>query len=141
MNCTFFGHRDATEDVKKRLKEAILYLVNTEGVRSFMVGNNGNFDYYAQCVLQKIKKEGENISFKIVLSKIDEMALTDQSQTIFPEGFEKNLPRFAISKRNEWLIKNASFIIAYVKNKYSNSAKLVAKCAKKGLRIINLAEK
>ena len=57
MNCTFFGHRDATEDVKKRLEEAILYLVKTEGVRSFIVGNNGNFDYYAQCVLQKIKKE------------------------------------------------------------------------------------
>jgi len=141
MNCTFFGHRDATEEIKKRLKETILHLIQKENVKNFVVGNNGNFDFYAQCVLKELQNEGVDLCFDIVLSRLGEIALSgNQNETIFPEGLEDTLPKFAISKRNEWLIKNSSFLIAYVTHTFSNSYTWMQKASKRGLKIINLAQ-
>ena len=113
MNCAIFGHHDAGAEVKPLLKEAIIYLVQDKHIRNFPVGNNGNFDFYAQCVLQELKLEGVNINFSIVLSHIEESSLSkNQNETIFPEELENAIPRFAIFKRNEWIIKKSSFLIA-----------------------------
>ena len=110
-------------------------------MREFLVGNNGNFDFYAQCVLRELKTEGYGICFDIVFSHLGENALSqNQSETVFPEGLEKALPRFAISKRNDWLIKNSSYLIAYVVHTFSNSYKWMQKASKRGLKIINLAD-
>lgn len=70
MNCTFFGHRDVTCEVKELLKSAILDLIDKEHINNFLVGNNGNFDFYVQCTLAELKKEGVDISFAIVLSHL-----------------------------------------------------------------------
>ncbi len=141
MNCTFFGHRDEGEQVKVLLRKTIMDLVKEEGVKSFLVGNNGNFDFYAQCVLSELKKEGLDISFEIVISNISEKALSqNQNATVFPAELENCIPKFAISKRNDWLIKNSSILIACVRHKFSNSSKLLEKAQKKGLRVINLAK-
>ena len=142
MNCAIFGHHVAGEEVKPLLKEAILYLVQDKHIRNFLVGNNGNFDFYAQCVLQELKPEGVNINFSIVLSHIEESSLSkNQNETIFPEELENAIPRLAIFKRNEWIIKKSSFLIAYAKNKFSNSHKWIDRARKKGVQIINIADR
>ena len=141
MNCMFIGHHDAPSKIKNHLREAILYLVKEKGISNFWVGNNGNFDYLAQCVLEELSNEGYDLNFNIVLSRIDERALSgNQNATVFPEGLENSLPRYSISKRNNWLIKNSSFLIAYVKHGFSNSGKILEKARKKGLYILNLAD-
>ena len=125
MFCTFFGHRDSPEKIKHLLKKTILYIIEKEGVRDFLVGNNGNFDLYAQCILQEFKNDGMDIRFNIIISRIDEKSLIKkQDATLFPEELEKSIAKFRISKRNEWLIKKSSYIIAYVTRKYSNSYRL-----------------
>ena len=142
MNCTFFGHQDATSDIKGILKETILYLMETEGVKNFLVGNNGQFDFYVQSALREIKNEGADICFRIILSRLGESALAgDQSETVFPEGLENSIPKFAISKRNDWLIKNSSFVIVYVTHTFSNSYQWMQKASRKGLKIFHLADK
>ena len=99
----------------------------------FPVGNNGNFDFYAQCLLRELKNEGFKINFSIVLSRLGELSVSkNQSDTIFPEEPENGLPKFAISKRNEWLIKKSSFLITYTKHKFSNSQKWLEQAIKKG---------
>ena len=139
MNCAFFGHRNAPSEIKILLKEAILHLIQTEGVRNFFVGNNGNFDFYVQCVLKELKDEGLDICFDIVLSRLGEIALSEnQSETIFPEELESVLPKFAISKRNDWLIKNSSFVITYMTHTFSNSYRWIQKASRKGIKIIYL---
>ena len=55
MICTFFGHRDASEKVVFALKEVIESLIK-KGIKSFYVGNNGNYDLLVQSVLSDIKK-------------------------------------------------------------------------------------
>ena len=141
MFCTFFGHRDSPEKIKHLLKKTILSIIEKEGVRDFLVGNNGNFDLYAQCILQEFKNDGMDIRFNIIISRIDEKSLIKkQDATLFPEELEESIAKFRISKRNEWLIKKSSYIIAYVTRKYSNSSCLIETASKKGLRIINIAD-
>ena len=140
MVCTFFGHRNATEAVREPLKKSILHLLKHEHVDMFLVGNDGSFDFYVQCILREMKEVQKGVHFQIVLSRPDEKSLSgNQMATIFPEGLEKALPRFAISKRNEWLLKKSSFVIAYVKHSFSNSDKWIKRAVKKGIQIINLA--
>ncbi len=140
MNCTFFGHRDAPSFIKPKLKEAILKLLDA-GVEHFYVGNNGSFDLLVQVSLSEIAKEIPHIKYSIVLSYIDELAISEnQEATIFPEGQELAYPKFAISKRNEWLLDNSYYVIAYAKNTCSNTHKIIERAKRKGLIVINLAE-
>ena len=140
MNCVFFGHSNTSAELNGKLKDVIVVLMN-EGVERFYVGNNGNFDCLAQRALCEIEKEGYNVKWEVVISYIGEAPLCDMAnKTLFPSGQEKALPRFAISKRNEWLLKNADVMIVYLKNKMSNTYKYVKRAEKKDIRIINLAE-
>ena len=142
MVCIFFGHGNVSGAIKAPLENAILYLIEIKGVKKFYVGNNGNFDFWAQTVLKNITKTRQDVHYRIVLSHIDEQALCqEQHATIFPEGLEKALPKYAISKRNHWLIKNSAWVIAYKTNQISNCHKWVEKAKKAGLEIINLAER
>ena len=139
MVCTFFGHRDAPLTIADRLENEILALAE-KGVETFLVGNNGNFDFMVQNILNRISKSRNNMRYMIVLSRISECAISgNQSFTTFPEGFEKFHPKFAISKRNEYLIKNSNIAIVYLKDKYSNCFKWTNKAISNGLTIINIA--
>ena len=139
MICTFFGHRDTSTVIKEKVRAAILELLQQEQDIEFCVGNNGSFDFIVQGVLKELKKSGVFLKYKIVLSALGEKALGgEQEVTFFPEGLEKALPKFAISKRNEWLIKNANVAIVRVGFSASNTYKWVEKARKKGMQIIYL---
>lgn len=75
MNCAFFGSRDVGDFVRPIVRKAILDLIKNQKIDCFYVGNNGNFDFYVQCILAELKKEGYEIDFNIVLSHISEKAL------------------------------------------------------------------
>ena len=138
MICTFFGHKNVGSDVKEKIKHTVEGLIK-DGVVDYYVGNNGNFDYYVQVVLTEIMKNQSEVHLTVVLSHLGERAMVaDQECTLFPEGLELALPRFAISKRNDWLIKNSQIAVIYVNNSFSNSYKLMEKARKKGVKIINI---
>ena len=138
-NCTFFGHRDAPSTIEPFIKQTILKLLD-KGIERFFVGNNGGFDLLVQSALEEISRE-HSIKYNIVLSYIDEVAISgNQEATILPEGQELVCPRLAICKRNEWMIENSSFVVAYVTNRSTNSYRLVEKSRKIGLMIINLVK-
>ena len=139
MRCILFGHRNAPESVRRSLAEAICYLKEECGVCDFWVGNNGKFDYFAQCALRDAVRSGMKIRYGIVISSVGERALSgEQEATVFPEGLECTLPKFAISKRNAWLIKNADYAIVYVENQISNCGNLLKKALARGIKIINI---
>ena len=140
MVCTFFGHKDAPESIKEKLEFEINSLIQS-GIKSFLVGNNGYFDYLVQDLLKYISKDQNNIHYNIVLSKINEQAVSGcQHSTVFPEGLEFAHPKYAICKRNDWLIKNSNIAIVYVTNSYSNCYKWAKKALSNGLKVINLAD-
>lgn len=141
MNCIFFGHREVGLELEFKLRAAIFLAVKC-GARHFYVGNNGGFDFLVERVLRDVVCENDELEYSIVLSRIDEQAIGgEQEATVFCEGMERALPRFAVSKRNDWLLKNADMLIAYVSHRFSNCEKLLSRARKRGIRILNLADK
>ena len=48
--------------------------------------------------------------------------------------------KFAISKRNEWMISQSDFVIAYVEHSFGGAYQGLHYARQKGKRIVNLAE-
>ena len=140
MNCCFIGHADTPFELRSKLKETITDIIS-QGTLNFYVGNNGNFDLLVQDVLTDMIKEGQPINLTVVLSYHNEEVIrAEQKFSIYPDGLENTPLRYAISKRNDLLIKNSHILVTYVKHRFSNSHKWVDKAKKKGLKIINLAD-
>ena len=134
MICSFFGHHNASDKIRSTLELTIKHLMS-QGVNDFLVGNNGNFDYLAQCVLSEYSKKYGSINFTVVFSNINEHAIfANCHQTIFPEGLEKAPPRFRISKRNDWMLRRSQIVIFYLKNQFSNNQIFLKKLKKWGYK-------
>jgi hypothetical protein len=104
------------------VKEKISELSDKYGDVEFLVGNNGSFDYISQRALMELALENERIGFCIVLSYIDEKPLIGKTAfTLFPDGQELVPRKFAISRRNDWLLSKADIVLCYVKHVGSNS--------------------
>ena len=115
-------------------------LILKENVRVFYVGTNGNFDRMVYQVLEKLESK-HTITIHVVLAylniKKDNMYF-DIDKTIFPDVLEKTPFRYAINKRNEYMIKKSDYIICFVKNTFSNSYNYLQVAMKNNLEIINL---
>lgn len=142
MNCMLFGHADAPDSLKSALEEAVIKISKENNNVEFLVGNNGNFDFLTQSTIEKLKNEGIKINYKIILSRIDECPLNRcYEQSIFPEALATAIPRYAISKRNDWIIKNSDIAICYVSRIATNSFKTLSRLKKRGVEVINLANR
>lgn len=142
MTCTFFGHRDADAGIEPKLIEIITDLIENKSVTSFYVGNNGQFDYLVRKNLKKFKERYPNIDYAVVLAYMPrekkEFDLSDYSDTIFPDGLESVPPRFAIPKRNEWMINNSDYVVTYVKYIVGGAAKFKNLAQRKGKMVIEI---
>ena len=109
-------------------------------MKKFYVGNNGNFDSMVRRVLKNLKTQYPQMYYAVVLSTLPmPRDNEDASDTIFPEGMERTPPRFAIAKRNKWMLEQSDIVVAYVRA-VGGAEKFVNIAAKKGKEIINLAE-
>lgn len=141
--CVFFGHRNTPEDIKGRLAKEIERLITQEGVSEFLVGNNGQFDAMAKTALRKMKERYPYINYSVVLAyipgekKIEDWM--DYSESLYPDCLDGVPPKFAIAKRNEWMVTKADYVIAYVRWTVGGAAKYVQLAERRGKKVINLA--
>jgi len=144
LACAFFGHRDCPDEMLTALYAAIETLYLEKGVNIFWVGYQGNFDTLARKALRSLKKVYPELNWNIVLSYMptpDRLPLLHKDEsTYFPEGIEMVPPRYAIAKRNEWMVKNCDYVICYVEHNIGGAAKYVEMAEKRGKTIINLAK-
>lgn len=143
-SCTFFGHRIINKDIKELLTRQIENLITEYGVNVFYVGNNGQFDHLVAAVLRELKSRNLQISYSIVLAylpeKKQEYKPLSDIETIYPEGLEDTPPRFAISKRNKWMVQQSEYVIAYVEHSFGGAAQFTEYARKKHRTVINLAD-
>lgn len=142
--CTFFGHRDCPNTIKPLMREVIIDLIENQNVDTFYVGQQGSFDFLARTVLAELADEYPHIRYSIVLARLPQQSKTydplDYSNTLLPEGSENILPRFTISWRNEWMLKQATFVITYVNHSWGGAAKFAEKATRLKKTVINLAD-
>ena len=141
--CTFFGHRDCPANIRPKLRAAVVELIEGHGVDTFYMGRQGAFDAMARSVLRELTEVYPHISYAVVLERLPgrrDEALWDFSDTIFPEGLEPAPPRFAISKRNEWMLRRADFVVTYVTHGWGGAAQYAEKAQRQGKTVLNLAD-
>ena len=140
MSCTFFGHRECYGLDEQMLRDAIERLI-TNGVTTFYVGNQGDFDGMVFRCLTQLEKVYPHISCSVVLAYLPKQKQEYDSYSgysLYPEGLETVHPRFAIEKRNRWMLEHADYCICYINHTYGGAYKFARMAKRKGLTVINL---
>ena len=138
--CCFFGHREVTHNIKDKLIAIIEKLITEDGVTDFYVGHQGQFDSMVFYVLKELKAKYPKIRYTVVLAYMPDEHIKDVygNDTLFPDGMENVPKKYAISKRNDWMIQQSGFAVCYVHKITGGAAKFREKAEKKGLRIIDV---
>ena len=72
--------------------------------------------------------------------KIKEMQNSGLCDTSIYPPIENTSPRFAIIKRNEWMMLNADIVIAYVEREYGGAYRSLQIAKRKKKKIINICD-
>lgn len=140
--CTFFGHHDCPGEIKLALREAVLDLIENQSVDLFYIGNNGSFDILACTVLRELKTIYPHIDYAVVLAYLPEKkeayTFYHPEETLYPEGIERTPPRFAISWRNKWMLRQSDFVVTYITRPWGGAAQFAKMAERQGKHIISL---
>ena len=140
--CTFFDHHDCPSEVKPKLREILIGLIENHSVDVFYVGNKGAFDRIVRSVLRELVQEYPQINYAVVLERMpvkrDEDVLEDYSDTMLPEGIEEVHPRFAIVWRNKWMLRQSDYVVTYVTHSWGGAAQFAAMAERQKKTVFNL---
>ena len=128
MNITVFGHSSFKSNLGDEEKILSLLSKISNGERlDFYFGGYGNFDGFVKKCAKKYKETRPDTRLIFVTPYINkwlknrEVYLNvEYDEIVYPEI--ENVPlKFAISKRNEWMIKNADYILLYVTSDFGGA--------------------
>ena len=144
MVISFCGHRDFTPDAEKEktIIDILLKYAETEQEVICYTGGYGAFDWFAASCINKAKKAAHNIVNCLVVPYITSSYLErislhtkELDEVIYPP-LENIPPKFAIIRRNEWMIDNSDLLIAYVKYSWGGAARTLEYAKKRGIKSI-----
>ncbi len=146
----FTGHSfiSSKEKVKEKVKEQICKNITNSKRITFYLGGYGEFDEICAEVCRKLKREYANIELVYVTpyitlseqAKIKEMQILGLYDTSLYPPIESTPLRFAISKRNQWMMANVDLVIAYVSHSYGGAYKSLQAAKSKKKKIINICD-
>lgn len=141
--CTFFGHRDCPSSISGKLRDEIERLITEEGVDTFYVGTQGDFDRIVYSGLIELRERYRHIKVYRILAYLPTLREVAKNRsalddTVVPEGIENVHSRYAIVHRNNWMIDRSEYVIAYVNRSFGGACKAVERARKKGRTIISI---
>lgn len=150
MIITFVGHSSINNctDLSERVATAIAEYMPCNENTLFYCGGYGKFDDLCAKVCRSIKKTHPNCEVILVTPYITEshqkklhfLNANDLYSSIIYPPLE-NIPlKYAISKRNEWMVNKADLIIAYVTHTFGGAYKTLKYARRRKKTIINLAD-
>ena len=146
MVITFCGHSNClfSDEEKEKLKQLLIKEIRKNPTCKFYLGGYGDFDSLCLRTLRELKTDFHDIELLFITPYIDknysklEFAKYHYDDVIFPPL--ESVPRkFAILKRNEWMVDSADLVIAYVKYSWGGAAKTLEYAKRKKVPIINIA--
>ena len=140
--CTFFGHRECPDSIKIQLRAVLIDLLTNHDIDMFYVGNQGRFDAIVRGILRELKIEYQQINYAVVLAYMPgkQTEYDDFPDTMIPEGIESVHPRYAISWRNNWMLRQSDYVVTYITHSWGGAAQYAAKAARQGKIVVNLAD-
>ncbi len=138
---TFCGHSTLSSEEK----ESLFPLICTEaekliknGADTFLLGGYGSFDYLCAQAVKKLKVKYPFITSIFVIPYLNRTYNDDLYDLTEYPPLEKVPPRFAISKRNEYMVQKADVVIAYVKYGFGGASTTLSYAQRKKKEIIQL---
>ena len=147
MIITFCGQSNYlfSDEEKEKLKQLLIKEIRKNPTCKFYLGGYGDFDSLCLRTLRELKKEFQSIELIFITPYIDknysklEFAKYHYDDVIFPPI--ESVPRkFAILKRNEWMVDSTDLVIAHVKYSWGGAAKTLEYARKRKKQINNLAK-
>lgn len=146
MVISFCGHREITPDAEKEktIIDTLLKYAQTEQEVICYTGGYGAFDWFAASCINKAKKAAPNIVSCLIIpyitaSHLDRISLhTKEFDEIIYPPLENIPPKFAIIRRNEWMIDNSDLLIAYVKYSWGGAARTLEYAKRQRIGILSI---
>lgn len=137
MIVTFCGHRDVSQsdDVRTWLENCVESLIR-EGATDFYLGGYGSFDNMAASVVWKLKEKYPDICSVLVIPYLNRDIDTSRYDLTTYPPLETVPKRFAITRRNEWMVRAADVVVAYVRHGWGGAAATLEYAQRKKKRII-----
>ena len=138
--CTFFGHSECYGLDAAVLRSAIEELIE-QGITEFVVGNHGQFDGMVFSCLQSLSKDYPKISYSVALAYLptnNQEYDIYHGHSFYPEGVEIGPAKFAIERRNRWMIDASDCCLCYIKHTWGGAYKLARMGKTRGLQVLNL---
>ncbi len=154
--CCVIGHRDfcGNEEIKLKLKNKIIDLIEKDGVANFLFGSKSNFNKFCYDIVTELINNYANIKRVFVRA---EYPIVSDNYINYLKGFyedsyfysEKLMTnKFSHIRRNQFMIDKSDICIFYYNEEYkpktnTKSGTLLAYeyATKKGKRIFNVFNK
>lgn len=137
MNVTFCGHSEITnsDKIKDWLSLVIKNLIE-QGAKKFYIGGYGDFDNLVLNILLQQKNFYPDIELILVLAYLNTSKDTSKyDSTVYPP-LESTPPKFAILKRNQWMVEISDIIVSYVVHDWGGASKTLKYAKRKKKKII-----
>ena len=140
MIITFAGHASIGSHlkIKNTVKEELKLIISGLNHITFYLGGYGEFDTMAAVAVRNAKKNHPGIRSTLVIPYIDrdyDPALYDGS--LYPP-LETVPRRYAISKRNEWMVANSDVVVTCIQHSWGGAATTLKYAERKKKRIISV---
>lgn len=126
-DCTFCGHSEVPDRAQVRgwLNDVCERLIG-DGAAEFYLGGYGAFDRLCADVLHGLKRRHAHIRLILVLPYLNgAMPAEGYDETVYPP-LESVPRRYAILRRNEWMIQRCDVLVAYVTHGWGGAARTLA---------------
>lgn len=150
MIITFIGHRSlsAERDLAEKIRSAILANVPKNEKVSFYCGGYGDFDLLSAQVCRSLKShfpQSELVYITPYMTPVQQKKMRyylDEKlyDSVLYPPIETVPLRYAIRKRNDWMVREADLIFSYVIRPYGGAAKALEFAKKKKKNIVDLTQ-
>lgn len=145
MIITFCGHSNYSSNLgdEERLFGLLEEVAKGNQV-DFYLGGYGSFDIFAHRCAKKYKEKHPNSKLIFItpyldkwLKKREENIRAEYDAIVYPE-LESVPKKFAILRRNEWMVERSDYVIGYVKTHYGGAYKTLLYAHKHKKPYVNL---
>ena len=140
--CCGFGHREVFENISLHLDNAVLNAIKL-GCTVFYTGAMGSFDSLFCTAVRNAKKCYPNIKLICVkpyltkdINENGDYLYTLYDDIIVPSELADVHYKTIITKRNQWIIRNSSMVILYIRRDFGGAYAAKKYAEKLGKRII-----
>lgn len=145
MIISFFGHRDFFDENIKR--EDVVSLIESKAKEEpvdFYLGQYGEFDAFAYDCAKLYKEKHPTAKLYFITPYIhpNYSRLKDKERfdgIIYPE-IENAPKRYAISRRNKWIVEHSNFILFYIIYSFGGAITALKHAENNNIPYINLAK-